>query len=275
MKKIIIMGATSGIGLQVAERLAQKGYMVGAAGRKHEVLKKLKKAYPDNIETEVIDITENDAPKKLGSLIKKLGGMDTYFHVAGVGFENAALNAKDDLQTVKTNVEGFVRMIDTAFHFFKKRGHGGHIAAVTSVAGVRGIGALAAYSASKSFNQTYLEALDQLSHNQGLGIRFTDVRPGWIRTPLLNPTQNYPMTMSLDYASPRIIKSLGRQWRINYVDYRWGLAAMLMKIVPPCLWRRINIPVYSLATHAQAVENAKETVAAEKVTKVAEKDTKK
>lgn len=39
MKKIIIMGATSGIGLKVAERLAQKGHMVGAAGRKHEVLK--------------------------------------------------------------------------------------------------------------------------------------------------------------------------------------------------------------------------------------------
>lgn len=119
MKKIIVMGATSGIGLQVAERLAQKGHMVGAAGRKHEVLKKLKKAYPDNIETEVIDITESDAPKKLGSLIKKLGGMDTYFHVAGVGYENAAVNAKEDLQTVKTNVEGFVRMINTAFHFFK------------------------------------------------------------------------------------------------------------------------------------------------------------
>lgn len=267
MKKIIVMGATSGIGLQVAERLAQKGHMVGAAGRKHEVLKKLKKAYPDNIETEVIDITESDAPKKLGSLIKKLGGMDTYFHVAGVGYENAAVNAKEDLQTVKTNVEGFVRMIDTAFHFFKDRGHGGHIAAVTSVAGVRGIGPLAAYSASKSFGQTYLEALDQLSHNQHLGIKFTDVRPGWIRTPLLNPLQDYPMTMSLDYASPRIISSLRRPWRTTYVDCRWAVAAMLMKLVPPCLWRRIRIPVYSLANPSQAIANVKETIAAEKVTK--------
>lgn len=252
----------------MAERLAQKGHMVGAAGRKHEVLKKLKKAYPDNIETEVIDITDNDAPKKLGSLIKKIGGMDTYFHVAGVGYENSSVNAKEDLQTVKTNVEGFVRMIDAAFHFFKHRGHGGHIAAVTSVAGVRGIGALAAYSASKSFGQTYLEALDQLSHNQNLGIRFTDVRPGWIRTPLLNPLQDYPMTMSLDYASPRILRSLRRPWRINYVDYRWAATALLMKIVPPCLWRRINIPVYSLATPSQAIANVKETIAAEKVTKL-------
>ncbi len=267
MKKIIILGATSGIGLKVAERLAQKGHMVGAAGRKHEVLKKLKKTYPDNIETEVIDITENDAPKKLDSLIKKLGGMDTYFHVAGIGYENAAVNTKEDLQTVKTNVEGFVRMIDTAFHYFKNRGRGGHIAAVTSVAGVRGIGPLAAYSASKSFNQTYLEALDQLSHNQNLGIKFTDVRPGWIRTPLLNPTQDYPMTMSLDYAAPRIMCSLRRPWRTTYVDCRWAIAATLMRLVPPCLWRRIRIPVYTLATPAQIVENTRETIAAEKVTK--------
>lgn len=193
--------------------------------------------------------------------------MDTYFHVAGIGYENAAVNAKEDLQTVKTNVEGFVRMIDSAFHYFKNRGHGGHIAAVTSVAGVRGIGPLAAYSASKSFNQTYLEALDQLSHNQNLGIKFTDVRPGWIRTPLLNPTQDYPMTMSLDYAAPRILRSLRRPWRTTYVDCRWAIAATLMHLVPPCLWRRIRIPVYTLATPAQIVENTRETIAAEKVTK--------
>lgn len=267
MKRIIIMGATSGIGLEVAERLAQKGHMVGAAGRKHDVLKRLKKDYPDNIETEVIDITDNDAPKKLISLIKKVGGMDTYFHVAGVGFENSAVNAKENMQTVSTNVDGFVRMIDTAFHFFKRRGKGGHIAAVTSVAGVRGIGPLAAYSASKSFGQTYLEALDQLSHNQHLGIKFTDVRPGWIRTPLLSPLQEYPMTMSLDYATPLIIKSLRRPWRTSYVDCRWAVTAMLMKLVPPCLWRRIRIPVYTPATPVEAIENTKETITAEKVTK--------
>lgn len=267
MKRVIIMGATSGIGLKVAERLAQKGHRVGVAGRKTGILKKLKKDYPDAIEWEAIDITDDNAPKKLHDLIKRLGGMDTYFHISGVGFENGNLEPARDLDTVKTNVGGFVRMIDCAFAYFRDHRQPGHIAAVTSVAGSRGIAQLAAYSASKRFGQTYLEALDQLSRNQRLNIKFTDIRPGWIRTPLLNPTQDYPMTMTLDYATPRILAALCRPFRINYVDWRWALTATAMKLVPSCLWVRMNIPVYTRATPAQAIANEQQTIAAEHVEK--------
>lgn len=265
MKKIVIMGATSGIGLAVAEKLARKGYRVGVAGRKVDILRALQNKFPENIEWEEIDITRDNATKFLGKLIEKLGGMDTYFHVAGIGYENRYLCGKEEIATVETNVVGFTRMIDYAFNYFRDNKIKGHIAAITSVAGTRGIGEIASYSASKSFGQTYLEALEQLSNLQSLGIKFTDIRPGWIRTPLLNPTEEYPMTMKLSYAGPLIIKSLSRRRTVNYIDWRWGLMVQFMKIVPRCIWVRYPLHVAGLAT---ASEDKKNVLAEEKAAEV-------
>lgn len=245
MKKVVIMGATSGIGLRVAVKLALRGCKVGVAGRKADVLDRLKQKFPDLVETEVIDITQADAPGRLADLIAKLGGMDTYFHVSGVGYENPRLDPAESLKVVETNVTGFVRMVDAAYAYFRDFNPRGHIAAVTSVAGTRGIGQMAAYCSSKKFDQTYLEALEQLSRSQGLHLKFTDIRPGWIRTPLIEDDREFPMAMSLDYAVPRIMRSLDAQSRVSYIDWRWRLACALMRMVPRSLWSRITIPLYT------------------------------
>lgn len=244
MKKIVIMGATSGIGLRLAVKFAFMGWKVGAAGRKTEVLDRLKEKFPTNIEIETIDITKDDAPGQLGDLIKKLGGMDTYFHISGVGYENPRLDPAISLRTVETNVTGFVRMVDAAYAYFRDFNPNGQIAAVTSVAGTRGIGQMSAYSSSKKFDQTYLESLEQLARSQGLGIKFTDIRPGWVRTPLIEADRKFPMEMTVDYASDIIMRSVCRKDRVSYVDYRWRCVCALMRLVPRCLWSRLSIPLY-------------------------------
>lgn len=255
MKKIVIMGATSGIGLAVAQKLIRKGYKVGVAGRKVAVLEQLKKDYPDNVEMEVIDITKNDAPNRLHALIRKLGGMDVYFHVAGVFYNNPELVLKDELTTLETNAVGFARMTSTAYKYFRDNKIDGHIAAITSVAGTRGMGPIASYSSTKKFGQTYLEALQQLSHLQGLKIKFTDIRPGWIRTPLMKPNQQYPLTMQLSYAGPLIIKALGRRRSAVYVDWRWEALVRLCQLMPRCLWVRFPFFVSWPSTPEEAKEN--------------------
>lgn len=238
MKRIVIMGATSGIGLAVAQKLAAKGHKVGVAGRKVKVLRELKKEFPDNIEWEEIDITKDDAPAKLETLIGKIGGMDTYFHISGVYYNNPELNLENEITTIETNAVGFARMTSTAYKYFRDNKREGHIAAITSVAGTRGMGPLASYSSTKKFGQTYLEALQQLSHLQKLKIKFTDIRPGWIRTPLMSPDQQYPLTMKLSYAGPLIIKALGRRRSAVYVDWRWEALIRLCQLIPRWLWVR-------------------------------------
>ncbi len=245
------MGATSGIGLRVAEIFAKAGWLVGAAGRKEKVMRKLQSDFPDRIRYAQIDINATDAPSRLRDLIARLGGMDIYFHISGIGYENEALVTDHDTATAQTNVVGFTRMIDTAFRHFRSHGKRGRIAAVTSVAGTKGIGQLASYSASKKYQQTYLTALDQLARMQGLDISFTDIRPGWIRTPLLNPDRIYPMTMTLDHAVAGIIRAVIARKRVCVVDWRWDIAVRLWSLIPDCIWERIPLQVSTPATPAQ------------------------
>lgn len=253
------MGGTSGIGLNVAERLAAEGMRVGVAGRKVEVMKELQKKYPGQVFYSRIDVTDEGAPERLRDLIRRMEGMDVYFHIAGIGYDNDDLDPEKEIATMQTNVVGFTRMLDAAFRYFRDERAGfGQIAAITSVAGTNGIGHLAAYSASKRFQQTYLRALNQLATIQKLHIKFTDIRPGWVRTPLLDDHRNYPMIMQLPYAVPRIIRALRRRSRVAVVDWRWNIFVGLWRLIPNCLWVRLPVQVDSLASGKQVRVNASE-----------------
>lgn len=105
MKRIVIMGATSGIGLETAKRCIAAGWRVGAAGRRTEELERLRALAPQQVVTEPIDITDETAPAALGRLIERLGGMEIYLHVSGVGSQNPQLDPAVELHTVRTNVE--------------------------------------------------------------------------------------------------------------------------------------------------------------------------
>lgn len=245
------MGATSGIGLRVAEIFAKAGWMVGAAGRKEEALRDLQSKFPEKVRYARIDIDDHEAPAKMRDLIGRLGGMDIYFHVSGIYFENEALVTEREISVARTNVVGFTRMVDTAFRYFRSHGGRGRIAAVTSVAGTNGIGAMAAYSASKRYQQTYLTALDQLAHIQNLDISFTDIRPGWIRTPLLDPDKVYPMTMTLDHAVACIIRAIIERKRVCTIDWKWDLVVKAWQLLPSRIWERIPFRISAPATPAE------------------------
>ena len=158
MKRAVIVGATSGLGLEVARLLLERGWSIGVAGRRVEALEQLRAVAPDRVRVRAIDVTQSDAPDRLHALIDDLGGMDLYFHSSGIGRQNPDLDPSIELSTVRTNGEGFVRMVTAAYRYFRTQGRG-HIAAITSVAGTRGMGAAAAYSATKRFQRTNLLSL--------------------------------------------------------------------------------------------------------------------
>ena len=184
-KRAIVMGATSGIGKEVAIILAQNGYEVGIAGRRENLLIDTMHSTEGIVDYQVIDLNSDDAPDLLHQLIARLGGIDLYFHSSGIGFQNVDLDSGKETSTTVTNVLGFTRIIDTVFDYFVSIGHG-HIAAISSIAGTKGLGAAPAYSASKAYQNTYLEALAQLASIRGVKIGFTDIRPGFVATDLLN-----------------------------------------------------------------------------------------
>ena len=113
----IVMGATSGMGLRVAQLLLERGWTVGAAGRRLNELQQLQDRYPDRVKIQVIDVTAADAPQRLQELIGQLGMVDLYFHSSGYGSQNCDLKEDIELKTLETNGTGFVRMVGAAYRY--------------------------------------------------------------------------------------------------------------------------------------------------------------
>lgn len=242
MEESITQRPTSGLGLRLARDFASRGWMVGAAGRDTAALDTLREEWPGNVVTRRIDVNDPEASTEMGRLIGEMGGLDTYLHVAGIGFDNPSLEPRKELATMETNVVGFTQMIGAAYRWLRDNNGGrGRIAAVTSVAGTNGIGMLAAYSASKLCQQTYLRAIDQLARMEGLAIRVTDIRPGWIRTPLLDDPRRYPMLMGKEYAARKIVRAIERGRRVAVIDRRWDILVGLWRLLPAWLWVRLPV----------------------------------
>lgn len=237
----MIMGATSGMGREVASILAEKGWKLGIAARREEKLKELQALYPQSIEYQVIDIEQENAPELLLALIEKIGGMDLYFHGSGVGWHNEELDPAVELKTCEVNTVGFTRMVTAAWNFFREKG-GGHIAVISSIAGTKGLGPAPAYSATKSFDNTYIQALAQLSRKSDAGIRFTDIRPGFVDTPLLDTTKHhYPMLMKPDKVAKKIVRAIEKKKRVAIIDWRYKILVFFWRLIPNCIWERIRL----------------------------------
>ncbi len=239
MKNIIVIGATSGLGLEVARIYLEKGYKVGVAGRRTERLDILKRSYPDNCFTKRIDVTSEDAVANLESLMEEMGGMDLFFLSAGTGKQNKILDPDIEMTTVHINVAGFTRMTTTAFDYFKNK-KSGHIAVISSIAGTKGIGVAPSYSATKRFQNTYMEALEQLARSQNLNISFTDIRPGFVDTDLL-ADRNYPMLMDASETAHKIVKAISNKKRVAIIDGRYNLLVIFWRMIPKWLWVRIKL----------------------------------
>lgn len=241
MKRIVIIGASSGIGRRVALDFARKGWKVGIAARSIDKLKEVAAGCPGQIACRSLDVTRPDVANDLLALIDTLGGMDVLLLASGVGFANPELKQPLDENIVEVNVGGFTRVINAAYKYFKERARKGQIVAITSVAGTKGMGVAATYSASKSYQQAYLQAIDQLAHTQGVKVAVTDIRPGFIRTPLLDPAKSYPLIMAVDYAAPLIERAIERAPRVAYIDWRWGLVTALWRLIPNSVWPYVRL----------------------------------
>ena len=236
MDKAIIIGATSGIGLEVARLLRSEGVSLGVAGRRTDRLQAFAAEEGAHVEWSAIDVTDSDAGDKLVELADRIGGVDTFILVAGIGSQNRNLGPAVEVATAETNVVGFTRMIDAAFNYLKARG-GGHIAAVSSIAGTKGLGIAPAYSATKRFQNTYMQCLAQLSAMTKAGVTLTDVRPGFVDTDLLR-SGHYPMLMSPKKVARLMVDAIKKRKRVATIDWRYRLLVAAWRMIPDCIWEK-------------------------------------
>ena len=234
-RRAIVIGASSGIGREVAKLLIKDGWTVGVAARRIDMLQEL-----GATAVEQIDVTKEDAPIRLQTLINRLGGMDLFFYASGIGKQNRELKEDIELATMQTNGIGFTRMIGEAYRFFAAQGSG-HIAAITSIAGTKGLGPAPSYSATKAMQNVYLQALEQQTKSRGLNIRFTDIRPGFVDTALLSGDFHYPMMLKPEKVAKEIIDAINHHHHIRVIDWKYRLLTAFWRRIPRWLWRRLRL----------------------------------
>ena len=245
-QRIVIIGASSGLGKEITSQFAQMGWTIGIAARRIDALKELQQQFPESIvATEQIDVTSADAGEKLLSLIKNVGGIDTLLLASGIGSQNPSLEIDIELNTVKTNTLGFTHIVDTAFNYFRNRSNDetpGQIAVISSIAGTMGLGIAPSYSATKRYQRHYIDALEQLAHFEKVNVKFTDIRPGFVATPLLDTDgHNYPMLMQTPYAAKRIVRAILNRRRVAVIDWRYAILTSVWSCIPRWLWERLPI----------------------------------
>ncbi len=240
MKRVIIIGASSGMGQEVAKLLLAEGCRLGVAARREDRLQAVKQLAPDRVEVATIDVTADDSPQRLRQLIDRLGGMDLFFYASGIGKQNRTLTPDIEINTVNTNGLGFTRMIGEAYRYFAERGEG-HIAAISSIAGTKGLGPAPSYSATKAFQNVYLQALEQQANARGLNIRFTDIRPGFVDTDLLAGDFRYPMMLKPEKVARQIVNAIHHKRHVKVIDWKYALLTPLWRLLPNALWRHLKL----------------------------------
>ena len=241
MKRAIIIGASSGMGKEVSFLLLNAGWKIGIGARRTDALQEIQAVNPQQVVTAAIDVMAEDAPQRLEQLIADNGGMDLFFLASGIGKQNPDLDSEIELRTVATNGMGFTRMVDTAFNWMASHGGKGQIAVISSIAGVKGLGMAPSYSATKAFQNTYIEALQQLANMRKLDIKFTDIRPGFVKTDLLNDGKNYPLLMNKEAVSQQIFKAIMQQRSVQIIDWRYRILVFFWRLIPRWLWVKLRI----------------------------------
>src|SRR5436190_3715205 len=236
--KIIIVGATSGIGRRMAELYAAKGYKVGITGRRNELLNEIQQQFPTLIETECFDVRGNENISKLESLINKLGGLDILVYSSGIGEPSKELDWQLDKMIVNINVNWFIEISNWSFNYFVKQGHG-RLATLSSIASHRGNSWAPAYSASKAFQSNYFEGLAIKAFRMKKDIGITRIEPGFVNTKMAKGNKVF-WSVPLEKASLQILDAIEKKKRRVYISKRWWLIGKLMKLLPFWLYKRFG-----------------------------------
>lgn len=237
MKKVIIIGATSGIGRELARLYAQNNWLVGITGRRRELLDSLQEEFPNNIIRECFDVTNDNNIEYLQFLLQQLGGLDLVIYNSGIGETSEILDITTDINITKTNVLGFIDIVNFAFNYFAIEGKG-HIAAVSSIASIRGNSFAPAYSASKAYMSNYMEGLFIKASKLKLPIYITDIQPGFVKTTRAK-SWNMFWVAPVEKAAEQIFTAIKKKKRRVYITRRWWVIATIIKWLPISIYKKI------------------------------------
>lgn len=243
--KAVLLGATSGMGREIARRLVERGDAVFLLGVGEEDLQrsaadlKTRHARQQDVRYALCDLEHPEHfAGALDAADAALGGFDTAVVTAGMFATQDALETDAEL-TRRLVTVNFAHTVVFCEHVRKRllsRG-GGLLTVFSSVAGDRGRKPVAIYGASKAGLSAYLEALDHKFHVQGLSVLC--VKPGFVKTAMTAGLKPPPFAGEAEQVSIQVLRAMDRHKSIVYVPAIWRLAMFVIRRLPRFVMRRI------------------------------------
>lgn len=246
--RAIIVGASSGIGAELARQLAARGCRVALLARRIEELSTL----ADEInrlqpgpETRALTFAHDvlcyeEVPELFQTVCRDLGGLDLFIYASGVMppvLENE-YNFEKDRRTIEVNVLGAIAWLNEAAQRFETAKEG-TLVGISSVAGDRGRRGSPVYNTSKAALDTYLEAIRNRIGR--FGVRVVTVKPGPVATPMTAGLGKMPLMIPADDAARQIIAAAERGVRLAYIPWPWRFIMAIIRAIPSPIFQRMNV----------------------------------
>lgn len=246
-KKILITGASSGIGKALAYEFAARGYTLALTARRLEVLEETKRDLQVKtggaltVEVRRMDVNDQanvfEVIKELAGL---LNGLDVVVVNAGITgkCKTGAGDYPRSLEVIQTNLLGAMHTIEVAVETFREYGKG-HLVGISSVASFRGLPLFAAYCASKAALNVYLEAVRSELFEQKIDVSI--LKPGFIETPLVKGMKKPPFMIGVDKAAVLMADMIEAKVKSSTVPRMpWSVISKVMKMVPEAVISKLK-----------------------------------
>ena len=201
-------------------------------------MQEIRNEYSENCLVKSFDITDEAKVKQhFDDMVAELGSVDLIIANAGFGKVNKKLVWEVEEGIIRTNVLAIARIYQLAYDLFVNQGYG-HLVGISSVASMRGNRRAPAYAAAKAFQANYLEGLRGNLKHLTKTIYVTDIRPGFVNTPI-GRSRSMFWVAEVDKAADQILKAITQKKSVAYITKRWQLIAWLMKWLPGWIYDKI------------------------------------
>jgi short-subunit dehydrogenase len=242
----ILIGASDGLGAELARKLSREGYTLALIARTRNKLDALcteinsqggmARAY-------VHDVSEVDkVPALLRRIVADLGGLDLAVYIASVNLPPGGMdkyNFENDRRMVEVNLIGAMAWLTPVAEMFQSA-QAGQIVGISSVAGDRGRVGNPGYNTSKAGLTTFLEALrNRLTRH---GVNVLTVKPGFMKTAMLKAAPGpTPFAIEASHAAEHIVNAMKKRKQVIYTAPIWRWIMLAIRHTPSFIFRRLSI----------------------------------
>jgi len=244
-KKVLVLGATSGIAEATCRIWAQQGASLFLIARNADKLNvvaaDLKTRGAAYIDTAVIDLDDTEShPELLTDAIGSLGGLDVAYLAHGVLGDQAEAERETEHaeDILYTNLISPVSLLTWLANYCVKQ-HSGVIAVLSSVAGDRGRKSNYVYGSSKAGLTAFLQGLRNRVDREGVTV--LTIKPGPVKTAMTANMKGNEKFADVDAVAATIVKAIDKKKDTLYVPGIWSPVMLVVRTIPEFIFKKLNL----------------------------------